>query len=108
MLPLVFGESIKPYCYLLLPIVAFSLATAYVWFVNDLLVALRSFKGSFIGNTVALAASIPFTFPLVDCFGMNGVSFAGIVAFGISAVVMTLFLLPHLTGRSTSYTRGED
>lgn len=106
-LPLVFGESIRPYCYLLLPIVAFSLATAYVWFVNDLLVALRSFKGSFIGNTVALAASIPFTFPLVDCFGMNGVSFAGIVAFGISAVVMTLFLLPHLTGRNTSYVRGE-
>lgn len=97
LLPLVFGASIAPYCYLLLPIVIFSLATAYVWFVNDLLVVLRSFTGSFLGNTISLIASVPLMFPLVNNFDMNGVSFTGIAAFGISAIVMTMFLLPYLS-----------
>lgn len=102
-LPLIFGESILPYTYLLAPIVVLSIETAYVWFINDLLVALRVFKGSFIGNALALIASIPLTFPLVNEFNMNGVSFVGIIAFGISALTMTAFLIPHLTGKRNEH-----
>ena len=97
LLTVIFGSGIEPYTYLLLPIVLLSLETAYIWFINDLLVALRVFGGSLIGNVAALAVAVVVTFPLVDCFGMNGVSFAGIVAFGACAIIMTAFLFPFLS-----------
>lgn len=96
LLTLIFGESIAPYTYLLLPVIACALVSAYVWFLNDLLVAFRQFKGSFIGNMVAAAVSIPATFFFVVNWDMNGVSFTGIASYGIGAVVMAFFIVAAL------------
>ena len=76
LLTLMYGTQVAPYMYLMTPIIICTAVTAYVWFLNDLLVALRHFRGSFIGNTCAFALTIPAAFWFIPLFGMNGVSFA--------------------------------
>lgn len=93
LLTLMYGDTIAPYTYLLLPAIACSMITAYVWFLNDVLVALRRFNGSFIGNVCAAVLSVPAAFILIPLFGMNGVSYANIAAYAISAIVMLTSLL---------------
>ena len=93
LLTLMFGNSIAPYAYLIMPVIVCSMITAYVWFLNDVLVALRHFKGSFIGNVCAAALSIPAACTFIPQFGMNGVSFATIAAYTISAFIMLVTLL---------------
>ena len=93
LLSLMYGESITSYVYLMLPIIACSLVTAYVWFLNDILVAFRNFKGSVIGNVIAVTLSVPAALLLIPIFGMNGVSFAHFVSYGTSALVMLVSLV---------------
>lgn len=92
-LPLLFGDSIAPYTYLLLPMVVLAILTALLWFVNDLLVAIRHFSASFISNMIAFVASLATTIPFVTTFNMNGVSFAGIAAYGLGVIAMLFFLI---------------
>ena len=89
---LLFGESIRPYAYLLQPVVVTSVATAFLWFFGDLLVALRSFRGYFLGNAIALASVVPLGIFCIQQWGMNGVSFAATAASFIGAAIMALFL----------------
>ena len=96
LLVLFFGESIAPYVYLLTPIIAVAMVTAFVWFLNDVLVAIRDFKGSFIGNMAAAMSSIPLTLYFVPLFDMNGVSFASLAAYGLSALIMLAYLIAIL------------
>lgn len=93
LLTLMYGTQIAPYMYLMTPIIICTAVTAYVWFLNDLLVALRHFRGSFIGNTCAFALTIPAAFWFIPLFGMNGVSFAIILAYGASATIMLVCLI---------------
>lgn len=102
LLVLFFGDSIAPYTYLLIPIIATTMVTAYVWFLNDVLVAIRNFKGSFIGNMAAAICSIPLTFYFVPLFDMNGISFASLAAYSIGALIMLGFLI------ATFLRKGED
>ena len=93
---LLFGESIRPYAYLLQPVVIASVATAFLWFFGDLLVSLRSFKGYFIGNVAALVAVLPLSVFCINTCGMNGVSFAGTAACIIGSAIMAGFLFGKL------------
>lgn len=93
LLSLMFGDSIRPYTYLMLPIIATTVVSAYVWFFSDLLVVLRSFTGSFIGNVLAVVIAVPTTYFFVNRWDMNGVSFTGIASYGIGAIVMAAFIL---------------
>lgn len=99
-LGLLFGESILPYTYLLLPVIVATVATAFLWFLGDLLIALRDFQGNFWGNIAALAAVLALTFPLVDAFGMNGVSFVGAGACLVGVAVCAAFLARDVRRRS--------
>lgn len=92
-LSIMYGDDIVFYMYLLLPIIACSLVTAYVWFLNDILVAFRDFKGSVVGNVVAVVLSAISSLVFVPAFAMNGVSFAHLLSYGISVIVMLLFLV---------------
>lgn len=92
-LQLLFGSSIEPYVYLLQPIILSTTATAFLWFFGDLLITLRNFKANFIGNVVAFAAVVPLTFPFVNLWGMNGVSFAGTTACLTGMLVLLGFLV---------------
>lgn len=93
LLVFLFGSQIAPHVYLMTPIIICTAITAYVWFLNDILVAIRHFKGSFIGNICAVILSVPAAFFLIPIYGMNGVSFATILAYGVSTIVMLVCLL---------------
>ncbi len=96
LLEFLFGESILPYVYLLQPILAATLATAFLWFFGDLLIALRDFRGNLIGNLVAFASVAAFSYPFVRIWDMNGVSFAGMAACALGAGVLLLFIVRKL------------
>ena len=92
LLGLIFGPTIAPYTYLLLPIIASTIISAFVWFLNDLLVVLRCFKGRFAGNIVAAAIAIPASYFFVATWDMNGVSFTSIAAYSVGAAIMVAFI----------------
>lgn len=99
-LTLLFGASIEPYTYLLMPAVASTIVCAYFWFLDNVLVALRSFRGSFVSNIGALIASLVLSIPFIAQWGMNGVSFTCIAAFAVGTVLGCWYLAKLL--RETS------
>lgn len=86
-LVLLFGASIEPYTYLLMPAIASTIVCAYFWFLDNALVALRSFRGSFTSNAGALVASLALSYPFIAQWDMNGVSFTCIVSFAVGAAI---------------------
>ncbi|WP_076464007.1 lipopolysaccharide biosynthesis protein [Actinomyces mediterranea] len=92
-LHLLFGRQILEYTYLLQPMLLCTLLTAFAWFMNDLLLALRDFKASFFGNIVAAAITAAGSTYFVTAFGMNGVSWVGIVAYAVAVAILVLFFI---------------
>lgn len=90
-LVLVYGSKMSGFGYLLFPLVFLSLVTGYMWFINDLLMAIRNFRATFLGNIVALVLSIA-CLPFILKFEMDGVTFACIV----SSLGGTVFMLGSL------------
>ncbi|MGI6104565.1 MAG: lipopolysaccharide biosynthesis protein [Raoultibacter sp.] len=95
-LVLLYGESIAPYAYLLIPLIICTIATAYFWLISDLLIVMRDFRGNFIGNLVSLVAALPLTFFCVNTWDMNGVSFTGIIAFVVGIIVLLVYMRKRL------------
>lgn len=105
-LQLLYGEGMGQYAYLILPMVICSVVTAYLWFLNDLLLVMRLNLRNAVCNVVGVVASILFTFPLVDLFDMNGVSFTGIVSYGVAVVLSAICVFSGLRKmRSSSDAR---
>ena len=99
LLQLVFGESIVPYSYLLVPAIICSGTAAYIAFLSDLLIAVRQMRENLIANVVAFAACLPATWFCVNTWNMNGASFATIIAYGIGSAMMAFFLARNLQSR---------
>ena len=92
-LVLLYGESIRSYAFLLQPMIVCTIITAFLWFLSDLLIVQRDFKGNFFGNALSFACTLPATYLFVGHFDMNGVSFAGIAAYGIGSIYLLVKLL---------------
>lgn len=90
---LMFGERVLPYISLLQPTIVCTVITAFAWFFNDLLLALRDFKAAFIGNIAAVIVTLASSSWMVHTFEMNGVSWAGVAAYSAAVVVMGLFFV---------------
>jgi O-antigen/teichoic acid export membrane protein len=90
---LLYGEQIGDYSYLLGPAVLCTFITAFAWFLNDLLLSLRDYHASFLGNMIPAIVSLIITKPLVDFLGMNGVSFVGAGSYLIAVILLTLFFV---------------
>ncbi|MCR2053390.1 polysaccharide biosynthesis protein [Actinomyces bowdenii] len=88
---LMFGDKVLPYIGLLQPTILCTLMTAFAWFFNDLLLALRDFKASFLGNAAAVLVTLAFSSIMVAAFGMNGVSWVGVAAYGTAVAVLAAF-----------------
>ena len=88
---LLFGEKVLPYISLLQPTIICTVFTAFAWFFNDLLLALRDFRGALIGNIAAVVTTAVCSTYTVRAFGMNGVSWAGVASYGVALAVMALF-----------------
>lgn len=83
---LVFGEEIVEYLYLLGPLVFCTAITAYIWFLGDLLIVLRDFKGNLAGYLVAFVVCMALVHPLLIAVGMNGASYAIILGFAAGLI----------------------
>lgn len=86
----VFGAGITEYLYLLLPLVVCTALSAYVWFLGDLLIVVRDFKGNLVGYLIAFVACLATVYPALTLWGLNGASYAIIIAFGLG---LACFLL---------------
>ena len=87
-LEMFFANNIGQYAYLLVPMIVSAMITAYVWFLNDLLIAVRDFRGNLIGSIVPLVVALACMVPFVQWWGMNGVSFTAIASYLAAAVSM--------------------
>ncbi|MCF2705935.1 polysaccharide biosynthesis protein [Arcanobacterium haemolyticum] len=91
LIPLVFGEAIRPYTYLIQPALVLSLITAFVWFANDLLLGLRNYLGCFLGGAAAASSTLIVAMPFTKIFGLNAPSATGIFASVVALVIMGYF-----------------
>lgn len=87
-----FSNDIDQYAYLLTPMIISAILAAYVWFLNDLLIALRDFRGNLIGCVISLVAALVVVIPFVQTWGMNGVSFTTIASYIAMALSMGISL----------------
>lgn len=87
-LEMFFANNIGQHAYLLVPMIVSAMITAYVWFLNDLLIAVRDFRGNLIGSIVPLVVALACMVPFVQWWGMNGVSFTAIASYLAAAVSM--------------------
>jgi len=105
-LVLFFGESITAYVYLLIPTIAMTAITAFLWFFNDVLIGIRKFRANVIGNALSLAVTLALTMPFVNIFGANGVSFTVIIAYAVGAVAMVYSTLQAIRALRFERPRG--
>ena len=90
---LLYGGEVAEHTELLVPMLICSLFTVLLWFANDLLVAMRKVIESFIGNAAAALLALAFSFYFVPNFSMNGVSFTGILGYGLAFVFSLCFII---------------
>lgn len=93
LLVLVFGQSIAPYTYLIIPLVLCTIITAYVWFLGDVLVTMRQNKNNLIGYIISFAVNMVLMYPLIYTFGMNGASFTIIAAYGAGVLFFLICIM---------------
>ena len=92
-LGLLYGQEIVEYSYLLGPAVLCTFVTAFAWFMNDLLLSLRDYKASFLGNVIATVVSLAITVPMVNLFSMNGVSWVGVGSYLMAVLSLVVFFV---------------
>ena len=93
LLSVLFGPEITSHLDLVNPMIACSITTAYMWFINDLLVSLRLFKWTVLGSLTSLILAITTTNPAVQTFGMNGVSYTLLISYASGVCVMIASLI---------------
>jgi O-antigen/teichoic acid export membrane protein len=98
LLLLLYSASIVPYTYTLPPLVVCTVITAYIWFIGDLFIAVRDLRGNLKMFSVSIAICCFSMVPLVEKFGMNGVSYCIIISFGLAVAIM----LPRLRNSASS------
>lgn len=83
-LVLLFGESIRPYTYLLRPAIICTIMTAYVWFLNMLLTVMRDGKGLVIANLAALIACLISAIPMIQFYSAQGANYCNMLGLGVT------------------------
>lgn len=73
---ILYGESILPYEYLLVPIILCTVTTACVWLFCNILTILRNFRALLIGNGLSVIVSALMSIVLIPLWGMQGTTFA--------------------------------
>jgi len=89
-LSILFGDSIKPYSYLLSGAVIVAGLTAFMWFMNMIFSTIRDIKGILIGNILGLIICLIFTNIFLNNYGLIGANYIMILSQGIA--VLFLFI----------------
>lgn len=91
-LTLLFGEEIREYVYLLVPILISVICTALVFYLNSIVISLRDFKTLIIGSLIAVLFSLILPYNFVSN-SINGASIYLIVVQSIQVVVVAIGLI---------------
>lgn len=91
-LALVYGQSVADYTYLFPYVLAGTCLIAFIWYLSDVLIICRDFRGVALCSVGALAVSLAAMVPLENLFGMNGINFVVIVAMLAGLAIATLRL----------------
>jgi O-antigen/teichoic acid export membrane protein len=87
-LRLLFGDSIRPYVYLLLPVLVTTVMIAAVYFLNMLLTISRRLKAILMANAVSALLALCTAHPLISAFGMDGVNITLYLAMGANILIL--------------------
>ena len=80
MLSLLYGEGVVEHIDLLQPMLLCAFSSGLTWFINDLLVSLRHYRGVLIGSMCSLVVAIIAMSPSQATFGLNGVTFTTVIS----------------------------
>lgn len=86
-LVLLYGEKIEPYVYLFMPVIGYTCLNAFECFLWNLLIVMRQIKWLWIVNIIGVFICILIMNPMINYFGMAGVSYTMMI-FSISLIVM--------------------
>jgi O-antigen/teichoic acid export membrane protein len=93
---LLYGESIIPYAYLLIPIIITTVLTAIMWLSVSLLIVVRRFRGMISGSAMGLVTALAVSFFLVRAMQLDGVVLATVLALAIQILVNSVFLMKEV------------
>ena len=103
MLSLLYGEGVIEHIDLLQPMLLCAFSSGITWFINDLLVSLKCYRGVLIGSMCSLIVAVAVMVPSQAVFGLNGVTVTTIISnltcLGYQSVV--------LANRSKKWFSGE-
>ena len=102
LLVLIFGASIAPYAYLIVPLVLCTVMTAYVWFLGDVLITMRRNRENLVGYVISFAVILVSMYPMIYAFEMNGVSFAIMLAYGVSILFFLVCMVRDARKRAVA------
>ncbi len=92
MLSLLYGEDVIEHIDLLQPMLFCAFSSGITWFINDLLVSLKCYRGVLIGSMCSLVVAIVAMAPSQAIFGLNGVTVTTIISnlacLGYQSVVL--------------------
>ena len=102
LLVFVFGDGILEGSDLLMPLIVFALFTGCQWFLNDTLISIRDFRGTFVSSIVSFVIALFGAKACIAAFGSNGVTIIGLLACIPGILIMAVYMLLDLSGRRVS------
>lgn len=87
-----YGENIKAYAYLFLPVIYYTCLNAFVWFFWHLLIVMRKLKMLLTVNAIGLIICMGLMNPMISVYEMNGVSYT-LILYSIVLIVMMLVVI---------------
>lgn len=86
-LVLLYGEKIRPYVYLLIPVIGYTCLNAFESFLWNLLIVMRKIRWLWIVNVIGVLICISIMNSMINTYGMAGVSYTMII-YSASLIVM--------------------
>lgn len=86
-LAILFGKSILPYTYLLVPTIISSCLTGLVWFLGMLLIIMRKIKPLIIDVVIGLVLSVVLSITLIPVYQFDGANATTIISLSFVAML---------------------
>ena len=93
---LIYGESIRPYCYLMYALVGCTVMYAACWAVFSMLVVMRKPFVMTIFSILSVLSTVTFSSPLINKFFLNGTSYSILIAYAMFFVLGMAYILINL------------
>lgn len=93
LIALIYGSSISDYTYLLPYVMISTGLIAIMWFLGDVLVVLRDFRGVLVANATAFLSTLLFMGYFINQYHMNGINIVIILSYLLGIIVGGIFLV---------------